>query len=179
MTDSRAGRPLGNSACRSASRLTTAAAPSREARRVRAAVRRRPLAAALTLRRLLVRALLAPATPWARLRWAPSEAARVNVFPHSGQVSSPADCACCSLVARVLLVVRRGRAMRFLSAGGLVDVGRHRGFNQFKTIDLLVQRMVDDNGDCRAISSVGDAFRDVARSIRELGLDDRQLLVTA
>src|SRR3954452_3094631 len=34
-------------------------------------------------------ALEDPATPWARLRWAPSDAGRVNVFPHSGQTNSP------------------------------------------------------------------------------------------
>jgi hypothetical protein len=30
-----------------------------------------------------------PATPCARLRWAPSEAGRVNVLPHSGQTNVP------------------------------------------------------------------------------------------
>jgi hypothetical protein len=51
--------------------------------------------------------LLAPLTAWARLRWAPSEAARLNVLPHSGQVNSPL------LVAVGLFadVVRRGRAI--------------------------------------------------------------------
>jgi hypothetical protein len=59
---------------------------------------------------LVVRLLLAPVTPWARLRWAPSEAARLNVLPHSGHLNSS------ELVAAGLLVdlVRRGRAICLL-----------------------------------------------------------------
>src|SRR4029077_18898723 len=33
----------------------------------------------------------APATPWARFRWAPKEAARLNVLPHSGHLNVPSS----------------------------------------------------------------------------------------
>jgi hypothetical protein len=48
----------------------------------------------------------APATPCARLRCAPSDAARVKVFPHSGQTSAPEEAAADLLAeAAVVFVV--------------------------------------------------------------------------
>src|SRR5262249_41362148 len=98
MTASRAGTPPGKIAWRRASRLSCAA-DARAGERLE----RRPLAAELVAdaratflldvtapeRVLLVpRALeVAPSTPWARRRWAPSAAARVNVRPHSGHLN--------------------------------------------------------------------------------------------
>src|SRR3954452_7878327 len=34
----------------------------------------------------------APTIPWARLRWAPNDAGRVNVLPHSGQTNCAVSC---------------------------------------------------------------------------------------
>jgi len=76
MTLSRAGIPFGNKAANSASRLT-----ARFARRAGAAA-----VDFLLFGRVLADDL--PLTPCARLRCAPSDAARVNVLPHSGQVKA-------------------------------------------------------------------------------------------
>jgi hypothetical protein len=87
----RGGIPFGKSARRSASWSTprlgrlgalVGAAATVLVRRVRVAAVLRA-----ALRRL--RAFWeVPATPWIRARWAPSDAGRVNVLPHSGQISS-------------------------------------------------------------------------------------------
>ena len=71
-----AGTPFGKSDARRASRLTR---PSRaECARVLVRGRDAPL-----------RRAAAPATPCARLRCAPSDAARLNDLPHSGQTNVP------------------------------------------------------------------------------------------
>ena len=53
--------------------------------------------------RLPVAFLELPATPWVILRCAPSEAARVNVLPHSGQASASAAGVAFALLARVAI----------------------------------------------------------------------------
>src|SRR5437879_2347866 len=104
MTSSRGGTPVGKAALRSAFRTSAGAAARRERRPV--VVRAWPLASvaaafapellplllAVVRRRRAVFPALAllddPATPCARLRCAPSAAARVNALPHSGQTNS-------------------------------------------------------------------------------------------
>src|SRR5579871_4013458 len=111
--------PLGKSVCRSASRLGDPFAPA-----ARSAVLARPRAR----RRLVVRVvavagaglvvcfaavwLVAPGILWLWWRWAPSEAARVKVRPHSGHLNS--------VVAVVVFAVGVGGI-----AGLLLGVGDH------------------------------------------------------
>src|SRR6476646_9808755 len=106
ITSWRGGIPAGKRARRSASRSTGCAPP------LGAAAVERPrlllvvvlrLLEALALVRVLVAFLEVPATPWVILRCAPSEAARVNVFPHSGQVSASAAGVAFALVVRVAI----------------------------------------------------------------------------
>ena len=86
ITAARAGIPFGNSCCRSASRSKS----SFGAARVSIVDRRRPFdAAACRLPFAWALLLDAPATPCARRRWAPSDAGREKVLPHSGHVNSP------------------------------------------------------------------------------------------
>lgn len=94
---SRAGSPFGKRVCRSASRLMP---PPPDEALVRP--RTRVCSRARVMRRVVplfeapplpVRRFDAPDTPCARLRWAPREAARVKVLPHSGQVSVAAPAA--------------------------------------------------------------------------------------
>src|SRR5689334_18481286 len=93
MTSSRAGSPFGKTDFSKALRSIpspVAAAPRRllpEARVPAPVVR---AGGELLVRRLVARADL-PATPCARLRCAPSAAARPKVRPHSGQTKSPVD----------------------------------------------------------------------------------------
>ena len=68
----------------------------------------------LLARRFVARAER-PATPCARLRCAPSAAARVNVRPHSGHTNSPLAVPSVWAAARLLLA-------RFFAAGCLFDV---------------------------------------------------------
>lgn len=60
-----------------------------------------------------VRRFEAPTTPCARLRCAPSEAARANVLPHSGQVnvSSPVVCLLVAVLALLPVVALRDLAI--------------------------------------------------------------------
>ena len=57
----------------------------------------------VVLVRLPAAFLEVPATPWVILRCAPSEAPRVNVFPHSGQVRASGAGVVVALVARVAI----------------------------------------------------------------------------
>ena len=82
ITLSRAGMPFGKSVARRASRSTVAVA-------VRALALRGARVALGVLARVAELAER-PATPCARFRWAPSDAAREKVLPHSGQVRLPA-----------------------------------------------------------------------------------------
>jgi hypothetical protein len=109
MTSSLAGIPSGKTdfskASRSIpSRLATAPGPVRVAARL--LIPEPPVAREDELRvgRLIAR-FARPATPCARLRCAPSAAARLNVRPHSGQTNAPASAAGAVLreAARLLL----------------------------------------------------------------------------
>lgn len=126
ITSSRAGSPLGKSVCSSASRLTAplaagVSAPLRPLRlRVWLLALGRVVPPLLRLLLLRLRWLEEPDIPWARLRCAPREAARVKVFPHSGQVSTspPPDPLASSVDA-----ARRALAMIF---AGPLEVGVRR-----------------------------------------------------
>lgn len=61
-----------------------------------------------------------PTTPWARLRCAPSEAGRVNVLPHSGQVSAP------SLLVVLLVLVDVARLALAMLANASFPTGLTR-----------------------------------------------------
>jgi hypothetical protein len=118
MTSSRAGIPLGKIAFRSASRSIApfastviprglvrlaAATLDRIVRLVVAALDRVVVEAdgaePCRILRLLFACADLPATPCARLRWAPSAAARVNFRPHSGHVNSTVSVVACFVVA--------------------------------------------------------------------------------
>ena len=127
MTSSRAGSPLGKTDFSKASRST----PPRPA----PAPRRVPLDARASgpaptvvraddeplVRRLVARADF-PATPCARLRCAPSAAARPNVRPHSGQTNSPAAAVAVDLRDVARLPVARLRVARLLLARWVLAV---------------------------------------------------------
>jgi hypothetical protein len=129
ITSSRAGTPFGKSVCRSASRLTEPRplplSEEVELLRLRPRVAccwlvwatallraeppfREPLRARVRCARFE-----APATPCARLRCAPKDAARLKVVPHSGHTNVPS-----SLTALVSLLVLVVAALRVLAILG-------------------------------------------------------------
>ena len=127
MTSSRAGSPLGKTDFSKASRSI----PPRPA----PAPRRVPLDARASgpaptvvraddeplVRRLVARADF-PATPCARLRCAPSAAARPNVRPHSGQTNSSVAAVAVDLRDVARLPVARLRVARLLLARWVLAV---------------------------------------------------------
>jgi hypothetical protein len=111
-----------------------------------------PLVVLVRVALVVVRREEAPAMPWVRLRWAPSDAGRVNDFPHSGQTSRCARLLRIFVVdpLAVVLVLRRApfalavvglAAIVFSFSAGLnCDNGRRSGADAVPLANVRVAR---------------------------------------